>query len=230
MALFKQALLEATINKYEKELAVCDEDASFSKRHEKAMKRILKSTSIFSSVSHKKVSSKKCLIAALIAAIILLFGGLTVYAKRDAIIHFVEQIFEKFTKVSYHEEPNAETDIPDTIEKEYVPTYIPDGYELQEYVSDLTAIRVKWMNSSGEIIQFEQSIISSVYNYDNEHSSFDVLDIGEFSVYTTHDVYTDTDVHLWSYDVYSYTILINCTDDLQLEEIIQMILSMKAKE
>lgn len=224
--LFKKALMEAVSNKFENELGQCYEDASFSKRHEKAMRRILSTSGKPSFGNIKKAQSKKRLIAALVAALILLIGGLTVYAKRDAVIRFVEQIFEKFSRVSYQEEQDDETAIPDTIEKEFIPAYIPEGFELQEYDSSLNSVQIKWQSSNGQFIWFEQSIIGEVYDYDNDHSSFEKRTAGDYNIYVVH--YESIIIYLWSDGKYSYSI--NCSPELPFETISQMILSVKVKE
>lgn len=132
--LFKRALAEGISRKYNKELSKCDTDDTVSERYRKAMKRIIKNAGKQSTAGRGKGTVKKRVIAVLIAAALLLAGGLTVYAKRDAIVRFVKQIFDGYTEGSYIEEPGNEAAVPDVIEQEYMPTYIPKGYELADHI------------------------------------------------------------------------------------------------
>lgn len=228
MVLFKRALIEATIQKYNDELSQCDTDDTVSQRHKRIMKRIINNAGTVSVGYGKKWSNKKRIVAVLIAAILLLLGGLTVYAKRDAIVHFVEQVFEKFTKASYQEEPNNETGAPDTIEQIYIPTYIPDGFELQETDYGLTSYQIRWQNSDGITILYDQEIIGAIYSFDNEHSGYEEMSVGEYVVYSTHGFEKYT--YLWSDESYSYSISVLYTDNILFEEVEKMILSISKAE
>ena len=223
--LFKQALMDAAIKKYNDELSQCDMDDTVSARYKRVIRQIIKKVQKSETVSigHRQRWSNKKRVVAVLAAIILLLGGLTVYAKRDAIVSFVEQIFEKFTKVSYQEEPNNETNISDSIEQAYIPAYIPDGFELQDTDRSLTTYQMQWINLDGAKIVFDQGVIGATYYFDNEHSSFETMTVGEYDVYSTHSVWMHT--YLWSDESYSYSISIYNTD-IPFEEIEKMILSL----
>lgn len=224
--LFQKALIEATNEKTQMIMKNYTEDISFSKQHKKTMKRILAFSPKSLSVGHNKFLNKKRFIALLVAIIVLTIGGLTVYAKRDAVIHFFEQVYEKFIQVLYQGDQDNEKNIPDTIEKEYVPSYVPKGYELQEYVYDLSSVQVKWQSSDEAFICFEQSTIGTIYGFDNEHGNFEELTVGEYTVYSVH--YGARNKYLWNDGKYSYSI--ECSVELSLEEISQMILSVTEKK
>lgn len=222
LKLFRQALIEATNEKTQKILDNYPGKVFFSKQHKRAMRQILNKGGKTVAVDHRRAWGRKQIIAALVAAILLMFGGLTVYAYRNEIVNFAVKVFDSFTKVQYSD---SETDMPDTIEEVRVPTYVPEGYELKVYDTGLTRIQLKWENSEEKFIHFEQSIIESIYNFDNENSSFDELTIGDYRIYTVR--YDQINIYLWHDGKYMYTI--NCSDNLLFEEISQMILSVDSE-
>ena len=225
--LFKQALTEGTVRKYNKELSRCDTDDTVSERYRKAMKRIIKNAGKQSTAARGKGTVKKRVIAVLIAAALLLAGGLTVYAKRDAIVRFVTQIFDGYTKGSYREEPGNEDAAPEVIEQEYMPSYVPKGYELANHIFDDTLNRIEWLNADEEYLIFSQNLIGANYAMDNEHSTFEIKDIGEYSVHILKHENAGS-IYLWTDEKYSYSI--RCTDNLPQDEISRMILSVSEKK
>ena len=223
LELFKKALIEATNEEAQLILDNYPEDIVFSAHHEKMMKKIMNTSRKPNLLVHNRVLNKKRIIALLIAAIILLFGGLTVYAKRDAIFSFVEQVYDKFTSVIFQKDTTTETSIPETIDKVCVPTYIPEGYELQEYVSELSLARVKWQNSDEEVILYEQRPLDvSIFIYDNEQGSFEIIDVGEIHVYFVR--YDTQNEFLWHDEKYTYTL--QCSSKVTFEDVKKIILSL----
>lgn len=95
--LFKKALSEAMAQKYDEELAGCQENSICSPRHYDKMQKIIGNDTY----NLKKKWSKKSLIAIIIAAALLLSGCAAAYIYRDEIRNFVEEVYEKFIKLTY---------------------------------------------------------------------------------------------------------------------------------
>ena len=218
--LFRQALIEAMDEKSRMILEKYPETPVYSKRYIRAMNRILSGQRKPSAKTSGRISPKKRLIAALVVAVLLLLGGLTVYAKREAVVEFFEQIHEKFTRAFYRKEQENGTDFPDTIEEERIPTYVPEGFVLQDYQSSLFTVYVVWQNED-ESITFNQDIIGAVYNLDNEHSSFTTICIGDYIVYAKQNESMNT--YIWNDGIYSYSL--DCPASLVFEDVSHMILS-----
>jgi len=220
LKLFRQAFVEAMHENTQMILAEYPEKPVFSKKHKRAMKRILSSQGKRTIKTSSRVSVKTRLIAALVAAALLLLGGLTVYANRQAVVEFVEQIYETFTRVFFHEEQEDGKDSPNNIEEERIPAYVPEGFELQQHQSSLSSVYVVWQKGE-EYIIFNQSTIGNVYNFDNDHSDFTIMTIGDFTVYTKQDKYSNT--FIWNDGIYAYSL--SCPATLKSEDVGQIIQS-----
>lgn len=220
LKLFRQAFVEAMKENTRMILAEYPEKPVYSKKHKRAMKRILSKQGKPTIKKSGRISPKKRLIAALVVAILLLLGGLTVYAKREAVVEFMEQIHEIFTRVFYHKEQENGADFPDTIEEERIPTYVPNGFVLQDYQSSLSNVYVVWKNED-ESITFNQDIIGTVYNLDNEHSGFTTMSIGDYIVYAKQNESLNT--YIWNDGIYSYSL--DCPATMVLEDVSYMIQS-----
>lgn len=100
MELFKQALIEATCNVYDRELALCEQDIKCSRRHYAKMRKILGVTIL--PATSRKMQIKRRVLAALIAAVMLL-TGCTAYAYREEIKKFIETVLDDYIRVSYND-------------------------------------------------------------------------------------------------------------------------------
>ena len=219
LKLFRQAFVEAMHENTQMILAEYSEKPVFSKKHKRAMNRILSGQGKRTIKTSNRISVKTRLVAALVAAFLLL-GGLTVYAHRDAVVEFIEQIYDAFTRVFFHEEQENEAGLPDTIEEERIPTYVPEGFVLQNYQSSLSNVFLVWEKDEQFII-FKQNVIGSSYNIDNEYSDFITMTIGDSTVYVKQNDNLNT--YIWNDGTYSYAL--DCSATLIFEDVSHMIQS-----
>ena len=217
--LFCQALLEARLRKSQQMIDTESDEIVLSARHLYRMDHILKSVDEpFRPISSTR--QKKRILALLIAAAILLFGSITIYANRDTIARFVHKIFGDHTEVSYSNY-DSNIDVPERIEQEYTLTYVPEGYELVQSMSDYILIWKEWINDKGEYLLFKQRPIKeSLYIFDNDNSNTECIQIEDFEVYCTHFESSDS-AYLWTDGEYVYEI--ECCADISLEELARMI-------
>ncbi|MBO5006015.1 MAG: DUF4367 domain-containing protein, partial [Clostridia bacterium] len=151
--LFGQALAEALAERFEEELAACEESAVCSEDHYRKMQEII----CPSARVPKRKFSRKSLLAIIIAAALLL-TGCAAYICRNEIRDFVEEVYEKFVRLTYCESYKKSSAEIDEI---YKLTYVPEGYELVE--EDLQPISnyYKYTNSNGEFILFKQVVLDT---------------------------------------------------------------------
>lgn len=223
--ILRQALIEARLRKVQEILDENPGEVEVPPEHFRKMEQILQYAEHKSWLRHPKLGRKRML-ALLIAATMMLLGGIGVYAHKDAIVDFITEIFSRHTEASYHSiEPAA--DIPKWIEDEYTLSYVPEGYERSKYQSDLNSIWVQWHNSNGECIYFTQSLIDRYYlQYDNENSAAQQIQVSNYTIYyTQHD--SSFDLYLWTDGSYGYEL--ECPADMPQEEVIRMIESLTLK-
>ena len=97
--LFRQALIEAFVRKYERELNECQETAVCSEAHTRRMNEIISQ----SAQRERRKDHRKWIVALLVAAALLL-TACSVYAYQDEIRSFIEKVYEDYIKVTYDDE------------------------------------------------------------------------------------------------------------------------------
>ena len=220
-AVLKDILWEAR-ERYTADIIAFDpSEHVFSPSHASRMKKILKNA------PHKACKGlprpNKRLIALLIAAAMVIFGGLTVYAHGDQIVRFVKEVFSSFNSISYE----SDSDVPEYIETEYTMEYVPEGYEPSNTLINDVVVKLQWVNSAGSELTFRQALINqSSLNNDNDHSSDEHIQIGDLTVY---HVFSTDGYNSYTWDNGEYIFQISCSTPLSLEEVTKMIESVNPK-
>ena len=177
--MFADILIQARINKSQRLIDAHPEKVTFPQKHLKRMEKLIaRAESNPSAILIGR--NKKRLIALLIAAAMVIFGGLTVYAIGDQIVRFVKEVFSSFNSISYE----SDSDVPEYIETEYTMEYVPEGYKLAQDDISEAKVWIQWTNADNSEILFKQYLINQTYiNDDNQHSTDGHIQIGELSVY-----------------------------------------------
>lgn len=156
-------------------------------------------------------------IAVVILFIIVAFSSaMTVPAVREPVIEFIVETYEKFSKFYVDEDTlqYSEYDIPDTIEQEYAPSYIPDGYIRTDYYAGTKSVNIIWNNKKNEI-RFYQRIISLQAIINTEDAEIKQKELNGHSVYT----YTQNNTTTYLWEDYGYTFVLRVPDAMTLDEI-----------
>lgn len=136
----------------------------FSDKFESKMQSLISKERRIKFSTRRKIS--KSLLAAVIAAVIMLTGTLSVSASRRKLIDFVETVFSDYISV----EPSKDSEIKIyNIETPYNLGYVPDGFTLWNYEQDEIGVTATWTNGKGDEIVFMQDILNGVFIMDNEH-------------------------------------------------------------
>lgn len=211
--LFKRAILEALSQKYEQELAGCQEDAKCSKEH---YLRISKITGIhLARVMGKRRSIGRTFVAILIAAALLL-AGCTAYVYRNEIKDFIEEFYDNYIKVSYSEgKINENFEITEF----YSLSYVPAGYELISETHNTLYAGYWWKSSSGEVIIFEQIPNDKSKNtLDLENGYTKNINFGNINIYCR--VEQNCCFYLWNNGKYLFSM--TSSKDISEEELFRI--------
>lgn len=207
--LFKQALVEGVNRRIDREIADCNEEITYSRRHIKNMARIVKGKEL------KKPLNRK-MIAILVAAAILLLAGCAIIY-RNEIREFITDIREYFVKIKFEEGENNSQ----SIEEIYELTYVPEGYVLDAQVINRMMVQYKFVNQEGASIKFiQRSLDASSFSIDIEHGDYDVINIGEYEIY--YQQLNDSYYYIWNDG--KYAIQLNSTDEL-FEQTLKLIIN-----
>ena len=196
--LFKKALSEAMTQKYDEELAGCEENAICSQKHYDKMQKIIGRNIC----RPKKRLTKKSLIAIIVAAALLLTGCTAAYIYRDEIRDFVEEIYEEFIKLTYDDEDKTSGT---GIKQSYELRYVPEGYEkITEKITPLY-VYYEYENEDGVKLTFTQSPIDgSNFYFDNEDGNTTIYEYNGYKIYCR--VLNSTYHYTWNDGYYSLTI------------------------
>lgn len=212
--LFKQALVEGVNRRIDRELAACEEEVVFSRKHIKAMARIVKGKTPAKPINRKMV-------AILVAAAILLLAGCAIIY-RDEIRDFITDVREFFVKVTFSEGDNESK----YIEEVYELTYVPDGYSLETNKENRLGVEYLFKNADDKSIRFIQlPLDNSNFYVDIEHDYAKFTNISGYEVYYR---YTNgTYYYIWNDG--KYALKLNLSEELSLQELELIIYGIKTK-
>ena len=195
--LFRQAVTEAFIRKFDRELEDCPFDGTCSVEHVSRMEAIM--TDGLKAIQSRK---RKSWVVALLVAAALLLTACTVYAYRGEIRDFIEKIYEERIRVTFYD-PDKEIEYI-IITEYYTLGYVPEGYVLESEHRFPSTNKSKWMNQQGDYIVFEQHLLDgSNYSMDSEYGQVSVIVCGEINVYC---LISDITCYTWNDGMYGYKI------------------------
>lgn len=207
--LFKQALIDGVNMRIDRELANCEEDVVFSRRHMRAMRRIIKGK------EPRKPISKKMVVILVAAAVLLLASCAIIY--RDQIRDFITDVKEYFVEIRFSQGNNQSK----YIEEVYELTYVPEGYVLESCEETMTIVRYIYVNPEGDMIKFIQKTLDiSFFTVDIEHDYDKFIDVSGYEIYYRHT--NGTYYYIWNDGKYALHIY---STEYLTEEILRFILS-----
>ena len=213
LELFKQAVSEGLSQKLDSVVDSCTEEIVCSKRHELAMRTIVRGK-----VDTKRTLSPKMrrIIAILVAAALILTSCGIIF--RNEILEIFEDFFVKLT---YSNNEDGEV-----IEDVYELGYLPDGYFLDDKAVSHTIAKFNYTNRQGDLIKFEQRILDgSDFTIDSESGYSKVVEMQEYNMYYR---YTGK-YHNYIWSSSKYTFQIKSNQKLQNEEIALILDGLKTK-
>lgn len=195
--LFRQAVTEAFIRKFDRELEDCPFSADCSEAHVSRMEAIMDA-----GIEAARRKKRKSWVVALLVAAALLLTACTVYAYRGEIREFIEKAYEERVRVTYYD---AEQEpVGDVITEYYTLGYVPEGYVLESEQRYPAVNRSKWINQQGDYLTFEQHVLDgSNYSMDSEYGQTNVIICGEITVYC---LITNNSCYTWNDGTYAYRI------------------------
>ena len=217
--LFRQALDLADEQIEARMTARTGEIAITRVQHETGVARIMET---FCAYKSRKV--KRRILIALLAAVLAVLASCTAYANRDKIASFVEKFYDGHVGVSFGDIPE---DAPTEILEVYMPSYIPEGYEIADLQSNAARVRMLWKNEQGEHINFTQNLLKGNLNgWDLEDADPKILTINGIAVYCAR--YENTNSYMWNDGKYAYKL--TTTEGFTDEEVEKLITLTVAEE
>lgn len=161
-------------------------------------------------------------IIALAAAVAIIFAmAITAFAFRKQIADFIETQIKGGLKLEYNDGKYEKTT------GYYKPTKIPSGFEITYYYESSTYIITEWSSSSdiNDIMVLEQTVLSDGYQatIDTESEYYKKFRVENYTVHYNYKLGTHSAI--WNNEQYAF--VFNCTYDITLEEIKEMILTME---
>ncbi len=196
--LFVSAFVEAEKIEYKSYLDKSFFTFEFSPKFEKKMSKLISKEHLIKFSTRRKIS--KSLIAAVIAAVIMLTGTMSVSATRRKAIDFIEKIFPKHITVELTDDSIPEYDY---LQTEYTLSSVPNGYKLIEYDKSEYSVWSVWENENDDEIVFSQTVVGGSMSVDNEHN-LEYLKINGYKAYLITENYNCT--LTWNDSNYSFMI------------------------
>lgn len=215
--LFREALDAAQEQLEDEMTAGTGEVVVTREEHEKGVARIMATFR-----RYKATRLKRRILISILAAALVILTSCTIYANREKIAAFVEKFYHTYIDVSY---TDIDENAPQEIQQVYLPSYIPEGYELTDSHSNTTRVRMKWVNQNGEKIIYVQTLLTGdLLSLDSEMGEPKILTVGGISVYYaeySNTQYSNENIYVWNDGDYSYKLTV--TADFPIEEIEKLI-------
>ncbi len=196
------------------------ENYQFSKRFEKHMQRLInrqkKSYYMLIDTVAKRVA---CYVVVVLTC--LFVTVFSVKALREPFISFVVRTYEKFTSI-FVDKDTVEPRAASTDFEIMLPTYIPEGYEMEEIVRDADVCMCLFVNDNGKEIFFTQHFNdSALTTIDTEKVIYEQIIINSVDGL----FYTNKDISciVFGNEKYSF----NISGDLSKKELIKIAESIK---
>ena len=201
--IFKQALLDAALEEFKD---IPDEqhiDLEFSEHFEAWGHSMLCPSGDPPVRRFRKGVRRAILIAAILAA--LTTTALAVPAIREGLIKFFQQ--NAGTHYEFSFDPEQAATAPKTLEKEYAPTYIPEGYNEITHILLEDLIVREWVTEHGGYLSFQQEVIphgSGGPQPNAENVTVETVLINGYKVFS---VYSEGYMYHWTDNAYFYQLI-----------------------
>lgn len=200
---FKQALFNVHTEESE-QFAAAVKPVDYSPAFERKMDRLIRAQRkpYFPLVN---TSFKRAFLAATIAVIMLITMVFSVSALREPVVRFFVEVYETFSQVVLHHEP--EDEFPAMLETYYEPTWLPSGYQEKVDQRVDAAIFCEWtyMDDNGNALIFKQyTITSTALLIDTEGTQSEQVTVnGNAALF-----YSNKDIQhlMWSDGAYGYLV------------------------
>lgn len=194
----------------------------FSKEFERKMRALIRQEKRSPFLKVFILQSKRVAVVVFSATLIAFTAVMSIDALRVKFFKMVQNIFEKYSTISY--EPVENTCIIETGFMEYEPTYIPSGYSLVNERVFTDSKHLTYKNSENDGIFFAQTLLEQAdFDIDTEHAILQTIQInGEEAYYLPNET---IELIIWDDGVYSFQV----SAHLDKEELIKIAESIKIK-
>ena len=112
---------------------------------------------------------------------------------------------------------------PATIETIYMPTYIPEGYKLNQIISEREWVHTDWIDETNQKIFLHQELFNSQITIDNEHSDIQILYFDDLKILK--GGLKNIKSYHWNTEEYIFSLLV--PQNISDEEVFLIIKSLK---
>lgn len=228
---FRRALLDAQQAEFADVPREDELDLSFSPEFEREMERLQRGT------KHRtrrmvNTTAKRVLIAAVLLLLLAMTVVAAVPALREGLIRFFTHDSGVFYSFEFSEEDVAKA--PENIETVYLPTYIPEGYQLT--IQDITngVVDIVYSDYDGNIIHYSQYVlwsadpvansdanITTVLGIDSEGAVTEEFILNGYEVRAIHydpEEAKNPTIYVWTDHEYFYMLEIQNTAEYGIDE------------
>ena len=222
---FGQALAEGISLRLAVEFEGCTEDSLCSKEHIEKVMKIAKIK--LNNQKGKPVQSERrnptilwrhrfVFLALIVAS--LSFVSCSVYAYREEIRDFIEEIYDEHIKVTFDDSKGQGSS--SYIAEVYSLGYVPEGYELVDKTVNPLSVQYEWRNLDNDVIIFRQlNLDDTNFTLDNESGYIAVLRHGNYEIYCS--VYGDLYDYIWNDGKYGF--MLQSTIEMDFDELVSIL-------
>ena len=161
------------------------------------------------------------ILAFIIAAAVAALAGCA-WTYRKKIANFWVTMFDRYDKLEITE---IGEDLPRTIEEVYIPTYVPEGYELDDIYEDAFIVRIKWKKDDKYLIYTQSVIFENNSILDNELGAPVLKQIDQYAVF--YHFYNKNSSYIW---IDKYYFCLDASTEMSNEELKKIIENISKNE
>lgn len=213
--LLRDALIEAMLREFDRDMEKCEESPICSPEHYKKMSEIV-GFDVTKPRRNPRMSVRKKVIIFIIAAALALTGCVAVFYRQ--IGNFMEKFYKDHIEVWFDNEEANEP--PQEIEDVYTLTYVPEGFELVEQKENKIAVIYIFSKENGETFIFNQFLIENLNQMlDIEEGYTYIMIKDNLSIYFKN--INNVNLYKWNNKQYAFSICTRCTlSEFEIKKII----------
>lgn len=219
--LFKQALSEGLSNRIDRAINECDTAVVCSKKHNVAMRTIIRGKIPQSRAGTPKT---RWIIAAILVAALILTGCAIRF--RERVIGFIEEMVGSNIRLT----PEDKDEFKVRIDERYEFAYVPEGYVFKDSQFSPAVYMQTFVNSDGTPLICDQIASGSgSLNFTYDGNDKTLLNVNGYEVY--HRIVDTASIlycYMWTKD--GYTFMISAHEEIPLNDLALMVSSVRLEQ
>ena len=220
----QEAFREAAGREFAMVPAESELDYRFSRRFERSMRRIIHAQ-VHGYWMMVNTAAKRAAVAAAII-LLLLTSALAIKPIRERVIQFFVEVYEDYFEIRFGREEKDDIDPTPEPMVRYTLFNLPNGYEEIEHIELPSLLWTHWRDENGNSISLQQELGTQEIIVDYEGKYLDTI----YSGFQEIKYQKNNHATSFCWEQNEYIFLLTIYEDLPINQMLDILLSLKVKE